>query len=100
MCRDEDGRAVIEDGILPFHIVNKRQLDGSINEIKTKLSSVYKTTYKSAPQGWYQIAKTTDWDKTNSIWKDTGSGYWNNIFHIRAASANGYVSDITCLVEL
>lgn len=37
MCRDEDGRAIVEDGILPFHIVNKRQLETYTDKKQDKL---------------------------------------------------------------
>ena len=44
MCRDRMGRAVVENGTEPFHIVNKRQVEEALElSLKNKVTSINKT---------------------------------------------------------
>ena len=117
-CRDQMGRLVIEDGVKPFHAVNKRQLeevynrvldlDGdlvnaniAIDEISNshfpKVSETFTLTASNS-QGWYRIATVSGAGvPASGIFRVTCSvqsgGFWSDIIFIasRAFTAKGKI---------
>ncbi len=89
MCRDDYGRAVVEDGVQPYHVINKKQLDKQEADILSACAPRNNSRISKFTEGtgWYRVAMLN------------ASQASSNIIQLKVKGSNGYWTSCTLCLE-